>query len=446
VASNVPKGISVLNRRSEEGASNRSRAMGRNLASPYMLAAAGLCMFFIAWCFPPLLYEHIMGEPNLIFLDLPSLLLYLLCVAAFVAGVRVYDFVSPGRFWQPPRLHSKIPPVLFCILPLLLCLVFEFASVAKLLTEHPDISYYLLTQQGDYAKVESESEGIWAFAPALLTATAWWVFWRSGQLNMGRWSRRLVSTAVAVSILIAVSNAILKASRTDLIPIVIGSLTIYMVRRAATNSVTKALAVKSAIALVLLVTFFFLVLSALRGATGIDSMLYQVLGYSVASFNRLSAVLHGQLRFPFAGRGVYLYPFFAFNGTLNSIFHQRQLLGFPEFQDVWRSEFGAVSEAGLDASMIWATAFGYVFAEIGWASPIYVFVIGLFYGWAWKKIRAGESVGITVYPLLAFCVIFWIGTNYVFESKTLVFLLCGMVLHAYESVLAGKADPGTLKT
>jgi hypothetical protein len=435
----------VQNPRSEENASDSLGSIGRNLASPYILSAAGLLVFFFAWCFPPRLYQQIMGEPDLIFLNLPSLLLYLLCVIAFVAGLRLYEFVSPGQFLQPPRLQSKISPLLFCLTPLLACLLFEIASAAKLLAAHPDILYYIATQQGDYAKTEADSEGLWAFAPAFLTVTAWWVYWRSRQLNMGVWSRRVISAAVALSILIAISNAIVKASRIDLMPIVIGSLVIYFVRRAVTNSVTKALVAKSAIALVLLTTFFFLALAALRGTIEFDAMLYQVLGYSVASFNRLSALISGQLRYPFAGHGVYLFPFFAFNGTLNSVLHHRQLFGFPEFVDVWQSEFAAVGQAGLDPTMIWGTAFGYVFAEIGWVSPVYFLFIGLLYGWAWRKIRAGESVGIAVYPLLAFCIIFWFGTNYVLESKTVGLLVCGMALHAYESVMARKSVPEILQ-
>src|SRR5258707_427502 len=112
----------------------------------------------------------------------------------------------------------------------------------------------------------------------------------------------------------------------------------------------------------------FVSFSMLRGSAGPDALVGDILGYTIAAYNRLAAVLDGRLRYPFSGKGLYLSGFVAFNNTFNKIFHVNQLFSWPDFDTVWRSEFSAVSSAGLNARLIWSGTFGYAFSDLKWAS------------------------------------------------------------------------------
>jgi hypothetical protein len=170
----------------------------------------------------------------------------------------------------------------------------------------------------------------------------------------------------------------------------------------------------------------------LRGSTGPDVLIGDILGYTIAAYNRLAAVLDGRLRYPFSGRGLYISGFVAFNNTFNYIFHVNQLFSWPDFDTVWRSEFEAVSSAGLNGRLIWSGAFGYAFSDLKWAAPLLIFIYGLVTGWAWRLLKLGKTAGIVLYPWCAFCVLFWFGTNYLLDPRAVVLFLVATALGLYE--------------
>jgi hypothetical protein len=158
----------------------------------------------------------------------------------------------------------------------------------------------------------------------------------------------------------------------------------------------------------------------------------------------LAAVLDGRLHYPYSGRGLYISGFVAFNKTFNNIFHVNQLFSWPDFDTAWRSEFGAVSSAGLDGRLIWSGAFGYVFSDLKWASPLLLFIYGLVTGWVWHLLKLGKTVGVVLYPWCAFCVLFWFGTNYLLDPRAIVLLLVALALGLYE-LLFIRASLGIVK-
>ena len=68
----------------------------RNIVSPYGLAMISYTFFLFACIIPPSIYSHYMMEPDLMFLDPATILLYTLCVGAFAAGVYLVGWVYPS--------------------------------------------------------------------------------------------------------------------------------------------------------------------------------------------------------------------------------------------------------------------------------------------------------------------------------------------------------------
>jgi hypothetical protein len=102
---------------------------------------------------------------------------------------------------------------------------------------------------------------------------------------------------------------------------------------------------------------------------------------------------------------------------------------------VWRSEFDAVAAAGLNGQLIWSGAFGYIFSDLGWFSPLLLYVYGLATGWTWRSQKLGRVLGAILYPWCGFCILYWFGTNYLLDPKAAVLILCVILISLYESLL-----------
>jgi len=216
--------------------------------------------------------------------------------------------------------------------------------------------------------------------------------------------------------------------------IVCGLVILFVVRRSATKPVSLKFVLGTGTAIALSVTLLFFAFSFLRGSDSSGDQVYQLLGYTAASYNRLAAIVNGNLRYPFADRGLYLSSFVAFNHTLNQFVPMGRLMDWPEHLEVWGAEFGAVTRAGLDGRFIWSGVFGYIFSDLGWFSLPFVFGYGMLYGVVWNWIRLGKVLGVVLYPCVGFCVLFWIGDNYLLDSQPVNLLVVAIILGAYESV------------
>ena len=168
----------------------------------------------------------------------------------------------------------------------------------------------------------------------------------------------------------------------------------------------------------------------MRGASNWDTQFSSLIGYTIASYNRLAAILNGSLHYPFGGQGVYL----------SSLAIHTRLLPFsyilnpPDFLEVWGSEFAAVSQAGLDGRLIWSGTFGYIYSDLGWFSFLFLFGYGTVYGVVWNWMKSGKILGVVLYPYFGFCILFWLGGNYLLDPPVEVIFAVALLLAGYEFV------------
>jgi hypothetical protein len=109
-------------------------------------------------------------------------------------------------------------------------------------------------------------------------------------------------------------------------------------------------------------------------------------------------------------------------------------MNWPDQLEVWATEFGAVTRAGLNGALIWSGTFGYIFSDLGWFSIPFVFGYGLLYGIAWNWIRSGKVLGIVMYPCFGYCALGWMGANGLLDSQRAVLFASALVLACYEFV------------
>jgi hypothetical protein len=153
-------------------------------------------------------------------------------------------------------------------------------------------------------------------------------------------------------------------------------------------------------------------------------------------------VVGGAMRYPYGGSGVYLSNFLAYNNFFNHIIPLRNLMGWPEYLELWNSEFQAPALAGLRSDLIWSGVFGYLFSDFGWMTPLILIAYGVLYGFVWRSFRAGRTIGICLYPWLAFNCLCWFSSNMIFDARFPFFLAAGLLLVAYQKLLAVKVFSG----
>lgn len=414
-------------------------------ASPYGLALFSYLVFVIAFLMPPAVYTGYMDEPDLLYLDFTTFWFFTLCVLAFVVGVWLVEIAIPlPKLTERKITRLRISPFAFLMAPLLAATALVMLSNYLLIKSNPFLLLVLAAQEGNSLKSTTGGislDGTFPLACPILTGIVLWATWRIPQLNIVGWRKWILRLSVVLAILAVIMTALLTMNRNKLMLVSCGLAVIFLLHRVAREQMTPMFFLKALGGFICAVFGLFTLFSLVRAGAGWNDLIMNFLGYTVASYNRLSAVIHGTLHYPYGPSGVYLSSFLAFNTTLNHIFPFASMMHWPTLLDVWFSEFDAVTRSGLNQQLIWSGAFGYIFSCLGWWTPLFLLFYGVLYGTVWTWLKMDMVVGIVLYPCFAFCVFFWIGTNYLLDSELAVIFICALLLTIWERLLRLRNHP-----
>lgn len=423
------------------------------LLSPIGLALVSAALFVCAIVMPPSFYSDVMQEPDLMFGDPQLIVFFLLCVGLFTGGVMAAVSVRPARGSFPARLSASdsYRSLAVMLAPLLLGTAVTALACVLIVRSNVLILALLAAGEGASLKGQVSGEGPLGLAGAILTGVLWWTQWRGYEIRFTGARRFILTGCQIFAFLIVVIFDTLKITRGELMPAIVGSMVLILLRKAQQGRLSRRKVVLYAGAGPLIVLGIFVAFSSLRGGNAVQRFSFDFLSYVVAPYNRLSALLLGRLHYPFAGKGFFFSAFLSANHSLNGIIPVGHYFHFPDFDTEWYSEFGATWNAGLNGLAIWSTAMGYLYSDFGWGTPLIFGGYGILYGICWGRFRSGSTVALLTYPWFLFCVLFWFGNNYLFDTKCVVLLLCGLILKAYERLgfeLNGvdTAPPERLKT
>ncbi len=405
----------------------------RNLVSPYGLAAFSYCIFLVAFVFPPKVYTEYIGEPNLIFLNLTTLVFYTVCVGAFLLGVYAVRYLGS---YAPPDTLLRISarhPFFYLAAPLLMSSVLCVVFLAKL-GGHIDFVALLSSGQGEMVKAAmgGDTEGNWASALTLLTVVLWWAAFRGHQLQLRGFQKLIFQVSFLVGAGVDLITCVATVDRTTLMPLIAGLLVIYLFFKTREEKVSTGrlalIGTGSAAGLI----GAFLCLAFLRGASAGKLLVASLMGYTIVSYNRLAALVTGVMHYAYQGRGVYLFPLLVRNDRINNLIPMRDWFGWPDLLVQMESEFSAVMAAGLNAKYNWAGYFGYIYSDLGWWTPVYLLFLGVFAGFFWHRFCAAKTDGIVMYIWIAFSILFWVGGNWIFQEKIVRVVAVGVLLAVYD--------------
>ncbi len=416
----------------------------RHLVSPYGIAIIPYAFFLFAWNFPPNVYTHYVREPDLMYHNPTVLLFYTVCVVAFLLGARIAPQVRAiaSSDISSPRIRLRFgSPLVYVLVPLLVaaipCLIF-----VGLIAASNNFVTLLLSQQGDAIKQVNQTGSLggsdfWGSSLFLLTGVLWWSAFRASQLELAGAARRLFGAVFAAAFVIDVLACLGTFDRTNLMPLLAGLIVIYLFFKTRASDVKLAKLVMIVLASVLGILAVFIALQLARSASHLDALISSVLGYTIASHNRLAALITGVMHYVYQGKGAYLVAFITQNDRFSGL---RDQMGLPNFFVLWLSEFGSLSASGLNSSYNWAGVLGYLFSDLGWWTPVYMAVTGIFAGALWSRFRAGMTIGLVVYPWLAFWILFWFGWNLLFDARAVVLLETSLLLFLYDKVYLYRAS------
>jgi hypothetical protein len=397
----------------------------RNLVSPYGLAMVSYVFFLFAWTFPPDIYTSYVGEPDLMFLDPVTFFFFTSCVAAFLLGVRTSHHLGISAKHGPSTTISVQTRILYLVVPLVLATTFCSIYLILLGAKFDFISL-LVSQQAIAGK--------WSESLMALTSVLWWALFRMGQLNVRGVSRFLFYFFFLIGLGVDLSTCIATVDRTNLMPLIAGLLIIYLYRKSQIANIRlSSLLFISATGIVSVVAAFS-VFFFLRGASALKLLAMGLLGYTVAPYNHMAALLHGVLRYSYEGRGVYLSSYLLGGSKLNEALGLSAHFNWPTAFGLWQMEFVSTASAGLNPGFIWSGVFGYLYSDLGWWAPSYLFCTGVLAAYLWARFNAGRSAAIVSYLWVAFWVLFWLGWNLLLDARFLTILESGVVLAIYDRI------------
>ena len=406
------------------------------LTAPSGLAAFSFAFFIACWCLPARIYTHYMGEPNLLFLDGATMLLFSLCVLGFWCGDRIAANPLAPRAAAGPLPATTLPPALWLSLPLIAGTVMTVISSIIIVRNNPSVLLLMFAGELGQEKNNLDLDGSFSLSASVLTGVVWWATYRLGQLNLSPAGRRFIKLQLFVAVSVVLVSSSLKLARGELMPIIAG-LAIVQISSSIRNGKAKGgHTIRNILIGLVAVVGLFSLFSFLRGISEGDRFVRDLLGYSVSSYNRLAAVVNGTLHYPFAGKGIYLSSFVTYNESFNRLIPLARIFDWPSFTEAWSSEFSATWNAGLNGFLIWSGTFGYLFSDLGWFTPALLAAYGYVYRLVWNAYCSGATWAIVLYPWFAFCVLFWFGTNFLLDTKGVVLLLTGLGLTAYERLTA----------
>jgi hypothetical protein len=406
-----------------------------NLVSPLGLILLSYGVFLVAWLFPPNLYTYYVGEPDRMYLDLHTFLFMTGMEIVFILGLFLGGRLQRAPLGTTERYTLPHPSVLLILLPVAVGGALVLLHLLLTVDHVPSLLEFLLSRQGDQIKDSLRFNSPALFFLSIVTVMQmgilWWAHWRYLNMRSLRRSEKLLfHFGYWPFYALSVVSSILRVERKTLMPLLAGTICLAIMGDILKISKIRQVFIR-AVSSVLLCVLLFMLVGFFRGrgevGRGSREAVGAFMGYSIAGYNRLAAVLAGDLRFPYAGRGEFESSFFS-----DYLRPYKQYFGSPTFNMENRSEYPCILAAGLNSSFNLVSAPGYIYMDIGNWVYLFYFLVAFFCASTWRAIHRGTVFGAVMYPFVAFALVDWFGVNMLFTDSFFFLCFAAAVLAVYE--------------
>ncbi len=385
-------------------------------------------------------YQVVLKEPNLMHMNGKLIGFIALTCLAFLAGFFMMGGNSGNSRFLRSGTATENVNKLYHVYPLLAAAALNLYSVMIMLKNTPGLIGFVLSANGNTAKQVIDTTGGMAGAQPLLIAMIWWAMGKHMVVfpNLKTTGAKVSAALIGGGLCLAVLISVLKVARYEVIPLLVGSLIVYLVMSARRGTLNARKLTTIGVSSIAAVVTIFIAFSLLRGNTseGVEQNLY---GYGPTAVNHLAAVIDGRLRFPYAGTGTYTFEFLSRAPFLYKFINFQALLGLPDPVMVFDSEFDATRQAGLNAAYNWVTALGYYYMDLGpWYYPFFV-LLGALSCIFWKHALKGQTLGLVMYPFMAGTILLWMTSNAFTRAQLMTYLMMVAALAIYDQLFSRRA-------
>jgi len=400
------------------------------LISPIGPLIFPLFLFIIAFIIPPNIYEYYINEKDYIFLNINVLLYILIVIFFYWIGVYVSNFKINNKYTYITSLRNK-GKINFLFIVVLLVLGIELIYIFVLNQYYKaylgnSMFLILLSGVGDIIKQSGTPTLPYHLnaVPRLFPAIMFWLLYEvySPLYKNSFLTWQIKKLIFFESFLLAVI-LLISSDRTMFSILFLGWICIYMYYNPKKSF-------KTLLYIFLVVVAMFILTSLLRWSltTGNDIsflLISKFMGYTLANYNRLALILTGELNYHLP-EGFYLFPIM--NIPLLNIFPYEKLKDFTDFADITLS---AVNNTGLNAHYNQCTLFGGMFQELGIATPLYFFFLGIIGNRLFHSFKKGSLIGIVMYPLFWASVALWSSDINIFVYNIIYFIMALFLINAF---------------
>jgi hypothetical protein len=354
---------------------------------PKFLILYQFLLIILAIAFPPIVYYYYMHETDIIYGNYVALLFVTLNLMAFYIGTLASYGLPIIKVNY--NLKLNLSEKMYYGTPLIIVQTMVVLFILKFIKDNSKYLYLIFINASSYKEIITGN--FFYFSIYMLIGVLFWVI---KSKNFKKYL--LLKILVLIAILEVLLSSILTWGRYLIIPFLIGLFVVYYSNYKKIRLKNLILAFSSGLGAFLFFGYFRL---GNRHNSNISiSYLFirQLIGYTLASYNRLAGILNGSFTYSYGKTGFYLLPFLSHIPLLHHI--------LPNFYEIseemaWLQEFRDVASSGfLDPAFIWSTVYGYIFSVLAWLSPIYFMFIGTFTGWVWRNFLRNKTVGVIFYP------------------------------------------------
>lgn len=411
---------------SEDGSGRQAQRVLQLLRLETWILLSGL-LFVACVLFPPKWYARLIGEPNYLFLHLPTILYTAAAIACFWFGAWLIDDRRRGLYrprWPaaPQRLHTTdlVLGTTFVLIQTALAVeLWRRGAWAHFL--HGTTSVSLADEIGLF-------EGLPACGLVLGAVPVYLGWWLWLHLHSGR---KGITTWIFVALLVTfVLVAVPIGKRNFLTRPAFAMLLIYILYRVRLRTIVPRRMLTGLAAAALSMAMLFVLFQSLRNrSTDVEQLAGDTVRYVVGPYNTQAMLLSGTMDYPGSGTGFY-WTQWLWNFPL-----VKDLLPLEEWRLNWFGPpppFGAgerikvVQHYGVQKGTA-LSAFGNSFVDFGIFGVLPFALTGALGGWFWRRFQVGDFFGLCFYPIVAYSVVEW-RANLLFPAPYLGFVLVLVVV------------------
>lgn len=379
------------------------------LLSPYFLISINFLIYFIFTMVDPTFYSNSIEEPDLMYLDFQSLLFVSSCLLGFLLGIFVVRKKSRFKTFNIKMKKVIVTKRFYFVMPLSSSFLLLLLLIIEYLINNSHLLIFIMLGDANMIKENAIINPLFMRILYLCIATIYWSYYI---YCYKIFKNTIFKILLYATIFLVILASILLVARYLLLPFLVSLILIKL-------SSKKYINYSTIVTILIGIIFIFSIFSLLRGG----EIIHSLLGYGPASFNRLSAVLDGEIKFK--------QPFFYIASFLGD---------GRDYLDVLVGEHNAIGDAGLDWYLNWITVYGYIYMSLKWFSFVYFFFLGVIAKFFWNGFIKGYTVSVTLYPWIFTSVLLFFSSNMLSWGATLIFIITGISILIYSKIFKYKVQ------